>query len=210
MAASALTVGALIQSNAPSLGSPLSTHKQRLTDYLNNIGAIPQLFSFLNDPELLNVYQSKSKSLTDVGYRQHDAKFYFCDKNQTAAFPLSLKNTSAGIIDISALFFRKNAAGKWQYCSSLSSFHFDAIARAVSEFEIKPDQKVLTELFVPVITKSEHAADGIITTAKGTMKLKVLVQEQKTTLEFSLKQNKEILFAENFISRHTLSCDSLA
>lgn len=210
MAASALTVGALIQSNASSLGSPLSVHKQRLADYLNNIGAVPQLFSFLNDPELLDVYRAKSKSLTAVGYRQHDAKFYFCDQNQAAVFPLALKNTSEGIMDISALFFRKNTTGKWQYCSTLSSFHFDAIARTVSQFEIKPDQKVLTELFVPVIAKSKNSATGAITTAKGSMELKVLVGEQKTKLDFCFKQNQEVLFAENFISRHTLSCEKLA
>jgi hypothetical protein len=210
LAASALTVGAFIQSSTPALSRPLSTHKQQLTDFLENIGAVPLFISFLNDPELLTIYQKKSKSLTDMGYRLHDAKLYFCDEDQVAIFPLALKNDSLGIMDLSTLFLRKNVTGKWQYCNTMSSFHFDAIAQVVSQFKTKPDQKSLTELFVPVLAKSENPIPGTILTAKGAMNLKVLIGDQKTTLEFSLEQNRKTLFAQNLISRHTLSCATLA
>jgi hypothetical protein len=201
LAASTLSLGAVIQSKASAFFASSSGQDENFLSYISQTSAIPQNLVFLDDQKLEAVYSERSRGFTSLGYRNLNGKFYLLDGGSLALFPLALKNRESGIIDISAVFVRKNLSGNWQYCTTFSSFHFAAIKQAVAELVSDKSRKELARLITPVLPSLKSFTAGRVETVGGKMDLIVNVDSERTTLDFKLIKGETPLIARSFTNK---------
>jgi hypothetical protein len=210
LATSTLTLGALLQSKAGVLMNSLSVQEMNFVSYIDISRAITQNVGFLDDEQLEVIYKAKTRSLTTLGYRNLTNEFYLLDGKQMALFPLVLKNRETGVVDICGLFFRKNIKGGWDYCTTFSGFHFDAIKRAVGELAMTQSQKELANLIIPTVSSPKYFVPGRITTVGGFMDLLVKIEDGYNTLDFKLSKGENHLITKVFTKKNDRKAGTLA
>lgn len=203
LAASTLSLGAIIQSRAAILLDSSSAQDKNFTQYLDLVGAVSEHLVFLDDQKLLELYEFKSKTLRSLGYRSPNNKFYVVEHQNLTVFPLKLQSQEAGVIDISLLFFKKNVTGNWQYCTTFNGYHLAAISKVVDSLSVNPVRQQMADLILPVLQPAKYLRSGYVETIGGQMDLVVRVGISETVLDFKLRNMMQIWF-QRFLLFNTL------
>ncbi|HEV7346682.1 hypothetical protein [Telluribacter sp.] len=209
-ATAASLVGAVKASGLPLSLLPLQ--QQWLGSYLTALGATPVNQLLVPDQELNAQLQTSAQSLFTVGYKAFGSTLYYTSEDQVAMYPLALHSPDTGLIDLTVLFFRKDASTNhsWKYTHTFSGFELEAICQAMSHLPVQPDKQEAIALFVPVYEVPHQRRPYCFKTASGQLELKVKIEESKTRLDFKLVKGNSDWVDTSFISRHFLCCRSLA
>ncbi|GAB3181264.1 hypothetical protein GCM10027291_50190 [Telluribacter humicola] len=211
LSASAVSlVGALKASAIPLNFLPLQ--HQWLTSYLEVIGATSVNRLLTTDQELDSQLQANAQSFYSLGYKAFGSTLYYTSKDKVALYPLALHSPSAGIIDLTVLFFRNDASTDytWKYTHTFSGFELEAIAQAINQLPAQPEEQEAIAMFVPIYELPHQRKPYKFKTASGHIELIVKIEEGKNTMDFKLVRDNSLLVATRFTSRHSLCCNSLA
>ena len=210
LAASTLSLGAIIHSKASSVGFFNSIQEQNFFNYVDHAEGVSQSLFLLDDQPLLDLYSVTSKQWKDLGYHNTTNKFYYLGRSGVAMFPLFLEGGDAGTIDVSALFFEKNPAGIWKSAATFSGYHFDALNQALGNLSVKPERAELARLITPVLSKSREFVSGSIQTLGGRLELITRIGKDTTSLDFKLVQGNRLLLSSVFKASEKASVGRLA
>lgn len=210
LAASTLSLGAIIQSRASSIGFSPTLPEQNFLNYVDRVGGVAQSIYLLDDQKLSNLFTACSSRLVDIGFRNTTNKFYLLSQSGVVMLPLFLEVAAIGVIDVGAVFFCRDQTGTWKNCATFSGFHFEAINQAVAGLVNIPGRVQLANLITPVLSNAKEFVPGCIETIGGKMVLTTRIGESTTTMDFQLIQGNTALLSSVFTAGNKVSESRLA
>ena len=141
------------------------------------------------------------------GYQQENNRFYYCSESDACFFyPLYLRNSHAGLIDILLPVYRRNSNGNWQLAATLTGFELEAMIHVADN--ITDPEIDLRALLMPEIaaTKRDNKEDHRISTQLGSIAVRTRLTALSASTEINVTTATATIFSGSFISRHNLTC----
>lgn len=134
-----------------------------LEAFLQAIGARAQNWrtgdSFLNEAFAKAIIPWKK-----TGYTPLRNDFYLCQKDQTAISILQLTHKELGVLDVSAVIFRRDVSvEKWKLVASLSGFQLEALVKAAEALQSGNGPGRLAKLLLPSPKMAKRVFGGFHT-----------------------------------------------
>lgn len=151
-------------------------------------------------PQLTNLILETDTFLAGRGFEREINGAFFCADGNTCFYPLLLRRATAGLSDFLVPVFNRQPDGAWKRLAVLTGYQLEALGRAASALAEQPIPP--HELLLPA---GPSPADGsTYQTLRGAVTTKTQLQYGSAQTEITIYSDQQIIFTENYRSRHTL------
>lgn len=188
---------------AASLGGQKPGIRQWLLDLARAVPA-KRAAAFFWPSGLREQIDISNAFLAARGYLAEEAGAFFSVGQTHCFYPLALRRSQAGLLDLLVPVFTRDAAGDWQQVLVLTGYQIEALARATAV--LSAAELPVAGLLLPVRRVAGEA--GSYESRLGRVKMITRMQQGQAQTAITVRHGGAVVYDAVFQSLHTLTTQS--
>lgn len=168
------------------------------------IGARRRPVTLFGPAALQGQIEATNAFLASCGYLSEDASVYFSPNRTHCFYPLVLRRSEAGLLDMLVPVFRVGADGSWQKVTVLTSYQIEALARAAAA--LSETELPLADLLLPL--RLAHDGKSGYESRHGRVRINNRMRKGRAHTTITVQNGRETAYEAAFASQHDLTVQS--